>query len=1007
VNRERWQNDYSHKLVSAEAALSRIRNGQTIFLGSGAAEPLLLTDALAKMAPEFWDVEVLHLTATQRKFKLAGPEMLNHFRYNTFGIDKGMSNALAEGIADYIPMNISELPAAMRQGIIRVDAALIQVSPPDSLGLCSLGISVDATKAAVENAALVIAQVNENMPVTFGDSLVPVEEIDCLVEGNTELIEVPAPEVDPVSLTIGRHIASLIRDGMTLYFDHGPISAAAMRYLDSKRNLGVHTDFLTDDIWRLIKSRAVTNRAKKINKGKTVATTVVGSKELYHEVNGNPYIELLPIDHVNDPFIMSQNDGLVSIHTISEMELTGVARTFTEGDFQIGSLAAGRDFANGAKRSQDGFTIMALPSTTADGHESRIVANSSGRGATFRPTRVDFVVTEYGIADLYGLPSEERAVALISVAHPKFRQRLLEEAIDANYVSASRIMPPEKGCVYPSQYEFTRKFKGGLEVYFRPMKPTDARKIQRMFYLLSPEMRRRRYHGTIKSLSCETAQRMAAVDYCQDMAIVGLVGHQRNAEMIAEGRYTYNPANNLGEFDILVREDYQRLGIGTFLSNYLKKIAYSRGLDGIYSEVIRRDAATIRLLEKAWPTAVRSFDASGCSFTLRFPADDIAKPKDSIVVYSGRFGDFSYGEGHPFNPGRATDTRQLIERQGYLDEPWMRIEEPKMIGKERLTDSHEPKFIEALQLANSGQWREEFLQFHLGGDECPVFPGLFDYVLLYMSATLTGTNLIIEENANVVFNPLGGFHHSSRSFAEGFCYANDVIAAIDTFLANGFKVAYIDIDAHHGNGVQDAYYGDDRVLTISLHESGKTLYPWGGFETEMGEDSGKGFTINIPLPQGTDDDAYNMMFERVVTPAVERFGPSVVVAVIGADTHKSDPLANLSLTNNGMVEAIKHIREYSNHLLLLGGGGYHVPTTPRAWCRMWAAANRIDALPDYLLTLGGAFMGGEGLVGADIVDMAYHVTGEQREAIRTELSRIAQFHEQNTVPLIGRTSNRT
>ncbi len=1006
MNENSWKNDYADKVVSAQKALSKIRDGQTIFLGSGAGEPCLLTNTLVEMAKSFHDVEVIHLTATHRDFKLASPEMLNHFRYNTFYLGYGVSSTSGESPADYTPMNIGELPSAMKRRIIRVDAALIQVSPPDSVGLCSLGISVDATRAAVESSALVIAQVNENMPVTFGDSLIPVEKIDYLVEGNGPLIEIPAPKVDPVSLTIGRHIASLISDGMTLHFDRGPISAASMRYLDTKKDLGIHTDFLTDDIWRLIRSRAVTNREKNINKGKTVATMVVGSKELYSAVNKNPYIEILPIDQVNDPSVISQNDNMVSIHNISEITLTGAAKVFSEGDFQIDGLAAGRDFVNGARRSKNGFTIRALPSTTSDGVHSRIVTVGRKDGVTFSRTNIDFVVTEYGIANLYGLSSRERAVALISIAHPKFRGQLLKEAMEAGHVSRNQIMPPEKGCVYPSQYEFTHTFKDGLEVFFRPMKPSDARSIQRMFYSLTPEMRRMRYHGTIKSLSNETAQGIAAVDYSQDVAIVGLVGDQRNTEIIAEGRYMNNPNNNMGEFDLVVHEKYQGKGIGTFLGNYLKKIAYSRGLGGIYAEVIQRNEGTIALLNKAWPTAMRSFEYGSCTFTLRFPEEDIAKPKDSIVVYSGRFGDFSFGKDHPFNPGRATNAMRCMDDEGYLNEPWIRIEEPRMVTKERLFESHDPKFIEALRLANSGEWREEFLQFHLGGEECPIFPGLFDFVLLYASATITGANLIIEENANVVFNPLGGFHHSSRSGAEGFCYFNDAIAAIDMLLARGFRVAYIDIDAHHGNGVQDAYYGDDRVLAISLHESGKTLYPWGGFETETGEEIGKGFTINIPLPEGTDDDLFGMVFNRVVTPAVEQFAPSVVVAVIGADTHRSDPLSHLSLTNNGMTDAIKRIREYSNHMLLLGGGGYNLTATTRAWCRMWAAANRIDALPDYLLVLGGSFMGSEGVGQSDIVDMAYLTSGDQRDKIQTELERIAEFHEKNTIPLIGKRLSR-
>jgi len=1001
VNKE-WRIRYADKLATAEKALSRIRSGQTVFIGSAAGEPLLLTDGLADMASRFSDIEVIHLAASQKKPKLARPDLRNSFRYKTFYMGRGVSGAVEDGGAEYAPMNLSELPTAMARGIVLVDVALVQVSPPDSLGFCSLGVAVDGTKAAVENADLVIAQVNENMPATLGDSLVPVENIDFLVAGNLPLPEVAPPELDPISATIGRHIADLITDGTTLHFDRGPISAATMRYLDTRRNLGIHTDILTDDIMRLIKSRAVTNRMKQNNKGKTVATMVVGTRALYEEVDTNPYIEILPIDQVNDPFVIGQNDNMVAVLSVQEVELTGLARADNENIAQIRSLPSSADFIDGVRRSRNGFTVLALPSTTPDGLRSRIVAMSIGRGAAFGRSGIHYVVTEYGTANLYGRTISERAVSLISIAHPRFRAQLLEEAKRFNYVGEEQVIPPEEGCVYPRHLEFFHTFHDGTEVFFRPVKPCDARRLQRLFYTLSPEDIRLRYHGTIKALSHEMAQRLAAVDYSLDVPIVGLVGPRCNPMIIAEGRYTYDPATNMGEFDIVVHRDYRKLGIGKFLANFLNKAAYARGLAGVYAEVIQQNSGTMALLDKAWPTATKAFDSGTCTYTVRFPEHEVERPKDSIIVYSGRFTDYSYGEGHPFSPGRARTAMRIIRQEGYLNEPWMRVEEPRMVTSRRLIESHDPDYIEALVRANSGEWDEEFLRYGLGGAECPIFPGLFDYILLYSSATLTGVDLIMEENVNIVFNPLGGFHHASRSAAEGFCYVNDVIIAIDTFLARGFRVAYIDIDAHHCNGVQDAYYRDDRVLTISLHESGKTLYPWTGFETEIGEDMGKGFTINIPLPQETDDEAFETVFSRVAAPAVKKFAPTVVVAVIGADTHKSDPLANLCLTNNGMMAVIEQLRDWGTHLLLLGGGGYNVQATAKAWGRMWAAANRVGDLPDFLLMVGGMFMGGAGVQGAEIVDMRYRVSGAKKNAIMEELASIAQFHEEHTIPLIGR-----
>ncbi|MCK4944553.1 MAG: hypothetical protein KAS65_13300 [Candidatus Aminicenantes bacterium] len=997
-----WQNLYSNKHVSTHEALSKIRNGQTIFIGSGCGEPLILTEALAGMAPKFWDLQIIHLSA-QAESKLAKPELVNSFRYNTFYIGRGLEKAVANGTADYTPIDISRFPSCVTAGIISIDVALIQVSTPDTSGNCSLGISVDAVKTAVENADLVIAQINENMPVTMGDSMIPVDKIHYLIDGTAPLTEVPGHELDPVSLTIGRYIARLITDGTTLHFDRSVISTAAMRYLDSKRHLGIHTDILTDEVFRLLKSGVITNKKKSFKKNKIIATMVMGSHGLYQNVNQNPNIEIHPINFVNDPFIIAKNKKMVSVLSIEKIELSGMPWADIGEASHINNLPSSMDFVIGSNRSENGFSIMALHSTSPDGTESRIVAERVAKGVSFSRSKVDFVVTEYGYVYLYGLSYRERAIALISIAHPKFRKQLLKEAKKFNYVGKNQIIVdcPESGMVYPHHYECTHTFKGGLEVFFRPIKPSDARRMQLTFYSLSLETIRMRYHGSIKKLSNETAQMLCNIDYSKDMAIVGLVGPRENPRIVAEGRYTYNPSSKMGEFDIIVHDDYQRLGLGIFLANYLKKIAYASGLSGVYAEVIPHHGGAMGLLNRAWPTAKKQFELGTCTFVVKFPEEDLARPKGSIIVYSGRFSDYSYGEEHPYKTDRATITLNLINRQGYLNEPWMKVEEPKMMTKKLLIESHDPGFISALEKCNSGQFKKEFLlNYNLGGDDCPIFPGLFDYIMLYTSATFTGVERIIKDKVNIAFNFVGGFHHASRNHAEGFCYINDIIVAIDTFLAHGYRVAYIDLDAHHGNGVESAYYRDDRVLTVSLHESGKTLYPWSGFKESIGEDIGKGFNINIPLPVDTDDEAYEWVFDRLVTPAVSMFKPTVVVAVVGADSHKSDPLSNLKLTNGSMANLMKTIRDYSHHLLLLGGGGYNIKSTSRAWCRVWAAANRIDAMPDYLLVLGGTFMGSQELQGAEIVDREFRISGTKKKKIMSELEDVVRFHEKNTFPII-------
>ncbi len=993
-----WQELYADKVFSPEESVSKIRNGQVIFVSSGAGEPLLLTKTLARLAKRFADLHVIQLTATPGGAILASAEVEQTFRYNTLYLGRGRSRG-GEGRMDFTPMNLSELPRAIMGGVFPLDVALIQISPPDDIGLCSLGVSVDASRAAIEHASLVIAQVNDQMPVTMGDSLVHVEDLDCLVDGSCPLPEMPGTEISPVDLTVGYHVASLVEDGMTLHLDHGAITSATMKHLDTKKDLGIHTDLLTDDILTLMRSRAITNRKKSRYRGRTVASLVMGSEALYRAVDGNPHFEFHPIDHVAAPSVIAENDRMVSVITVDEIELTGLARVDIEDDAGgIGSLPSSMDFLEGARRSAGGRSILALRSTTLDGARSRITALSESRGVPFDRAKVDYVVTEYGIVNLYGLTIRERALALISIAHPRFRRDLMKEAMALNYVDNDQQIPPGLESLYPHQYEFSHTFEDGLEVSFRPLRLYDAGRLQQLFYALSPESRRLRYHGTKATLTYTEARKIAAVDYSRDMTIVGLVGPHSNPRIVAEGRYSLNPTMNMGEFDIVVHPGYRGRGLANFLANYLNKIAYARGLHGVYAGVIQANAATMGLLDKAWPTAKRTFDSDTCTYTVRFPPAEVERPKDSIVIYSGRFGDFSYGADHPFNPARARAALRLMREEGFLDEPWVRIEAPRMVGKGRLTESHRPEYIDALEEAGTGEWSHVFPEFGLGGKECPIFPGLFEYVRLYTSATLTGVDLIRGEAANVVFNPLGGFHHASRSHAEGFCYVNDVIAAIDAFLAGGVRVACIDIDAHHGNGVQDAYYDDERVLTVSVHQSGTTLYPWGGFETERGEGVGEGFNINIPLPEETDDEAYVEVFDRVVVPAMEIFQPTVIVAVLGADTHRADPLTGLSLTNNGMTEVMERMRTFAPHLLLLGGGGYDLQSTIRGWARMWAAANRIDALPDYLLTVGGTFMGGAGAAGAGIIDPRYRLSGSRKGAILDELDRIAEYHEAETLP---------
>ena len=293
----------------------------------------------------------------------------------------------------------------------------------------------------------------------------------------------------------------------------------------------------------------------------------------------------------------------------------------------------------------------------------------------------------------------------------------------------------------------------------------------------------------------------------------------------------------------------------------------------------------------------------------------------SAFIHSETFSQYDFGPLHPFKTTRAKIVNELCHRYNLLDRPWIEIFKPEPLGIEKLSLFHNEEYLRLLESASSGTFDFELLGCGLGTDENPIFEGLYDLVTLSAGATYLGKELLMRNGFAVALNVFGGFHHAGRSHAEGFCYLNDVGIVISHLLQEGFRVAYIDLDAHHGNGIQDAFYNENRVLKISIHESGKTLYPWSGNETEIGEGVGKGYNVNIPLPQGTDDETYRFAFSRMVPPLIKAFSPDITVGVFGADTHHSDPITHLNMSNNPLCEAVKTIRDLSPKLLALGGGG--------------------------------------------------------------------------------------
>jgi acetoin utilization protein AcuC len=381
--------------------------------------------------------------------------------------------------------------------------------------------------------------------------------------------------------------------------------------------------------------------------------------------------------------------------------------------------------------------------------------------------------------------------------------------------------------------------------------------------------------------------------------------------------------------------------------------------------------------------------------------DDVQK-SGSIFVFSDELAGFDFGEDHYFKPERAAKTYELCNRYGVMNHPWMKILRPKGIDRSLLTLFHETEYLRILEQASHGEVSLEMLERGIGTADNPVIRGIFEWSLKVAGGTHKALDHLVDSDAIAAFNPLGGFHHARSGHAEGFCYINDIAIAVKAVLRKSpdMKIAYIDIDAHHGNGVQEAFYDDPRVFFISMHETGKTLYPWSGSEVEIGEGDGEGFTVNIPLEAGSDDEVFSFAFDNIIPPLIESFSPYVIIAELGADTLISDPLTHLKLTNNGYMRAVKKIIELCPRILALGGGGYDLYRTARCWTLAWSALNRLEPVDEFAGLVGGMMFGPEMEVGS-LYDHPYLNTGEDKDKAMLEAQRVVNYIRKKIFPIHG------
>ena len=594
---ELHKRSYDDKRYSLEEALGLIKTGDHIFIGSACGEPQYLVRGLVEKANHLADNEILHVH-TLGVAPYAKPRYSDRFRLNAFFVGINTRQAVAEGRADYTPVFLSELPRLISKGMIPIDVALIQVTPPDEHGFCSLGVSVEITKTAAEKAKLVIAQVNRQMPRVLGDSFIHLSNIDVVVEHDEPILELPRPEKDIVSERIARYVAELVDDGSTLQIGIGSIPDSVLDALMDKKDLGVHTELLTECIVDLVEEGIVTCAKKTINRGKIIASFAMGTRRLYDFIDNNPMVEFYESDYVNNPIIISQHEKMVAINQALEIDLTGQVCADSLGYRFYSGLGGQADFMRGAMLSNGGKAITVIPSTAKNGKISRIRSLlSSGAGVVLTRGDVDYVVTEYGVASLRGKTIKERALSLINIAHPKFRNDLLEWAKQHHYVPPEVLPFPE--IEYPEELKRYVVLKDGSKVLLRPIKPSDATMKQDLFYSLSKESVIKRYLGSLKMMPLKRIWPYVVVDYNNEMVIVGIVREGEGESIIAIGSYSRVPNTDLAEVALVVRDDWQNKGLGTILFNYLCEIAKTRGLAGFTAWVMADNSRMMHIFKKS------------------------------------------------------------------------------------------------------------------------------------------------------------------------------------------------------------------------------------------------------------------------------------------------------------------------------------------------------------------------------------------------------------------------
>jgi acyl-CoA hydrolase/GNAT superfamily N-acetyltransferase len=593
-----WADNYVEKRCSAQEAIGQIKAGQRVFIGSSCGEPQYLIKKLAEAADTFTDIEIVRLLSLESTplTLIANKTKDQSFNIRSFYLGSAKPESLARNKRFITPINLSAVPRLFKSRRLPIHVALIQVSSPDDFGWMSLGISVDITLAAALSADFVIAQVNSRMPRVLGRSFIHVNDVNAIVEYEEELLTIDElPELDAAN-HIGRLIARLVDDGSTIQISPGTTPQATLLALSDKNDLGVHAQYVTTDIMRLVSMGVITNRKKGFNEGKLVASCAIGSKNLYEFLDDNPAIEFYPSDYVNDPGIISQHKKMVAMNVPMAMDLTGQVAADALSYNHFSGITGMLDFIRGASMSENGKSILMLTSTTVDGKKSRIVPMLNDTAIVVPRGDVQDVVTEYGAVNLFGKSLQERAMAMISIAHPDFREELFFEARKMGLLGAERTLSESVQGIYPIKLEETREIDGEL-ITIRPAKPVDERRIQEHFYTQDKDDIYSRFFQARTRFVRGDVESMFQIDYVKNLTILAVVGEFGFGKVVAVGEYLLDPAKNIAEIAFSVSKEWQGKGLGKIIMKKISEAARENGISGLMAYTLPRNQGMIKLFK--------------------------------------------------------------------------------------------------------------------------------------------------------------------------------------------------------------------------------------------------------------------------------------------------------------------------------------------------------------------------------------------------------------------------